>query len=248
MKKLTFITIYIIAIVAISCTDLSLAPHSQINEQNYYRNADDMNNAVHAAYASLRHTGVYSSGMIRTGEQRSDNTATTWTPGNAFDIDSFYTFTMNSQNTHIQNVWDDHFNGIMRSNVVLDRIESVEMDSSLKEQYRGEASFLRGLLYFNLVRIFGDVPIVVTQISSEEANQRERDPIESVYNQIIEDLEYAEVALLSASYTSNDIGRATSSAATGLLAKVFLTQHNYENAREKLEIVINSGNYDLLPD
>ena len=247
MKSPLKITSFVLVWFIISCTDINLAPHSQINEENFYKTSDDIESAIHGAYASLRSSGQYSSGLIRTGEQRSDNTATTWTGGAGFEIDSFYTFTMNSQNVFINTVWEDHYTGILRCNVVLDRIDSINMESSLKEQFKGEMRFLRALKYFNLVRIFGDIPLVITQISAIEANEMGRTPVGQVYEQIVEDLEYAS-EVLPISYSGSDIGRATSGAATGLLAKVHLTLHDFQNAKEKLEEVINSGVYDLLPD
>lgn len=110
----------------------------------------------------------------------------------------------------------------------------------------GEVRFLRGLMYFNLVRIFGDVPLVLHELKDIEASYAlGRTSATEVYEAIVADLLFA-VQNLPVSYTGTDIGRATSGAAKGILGKVYLTQKKYQEAAQVLGEVINSGQYQLL--
>lgn len=247
MKKA--IIIFIIANFSlISCDDklLELAPISDINAENFYSNQQDMVNAVNAAYAGLRAEGLFNQGLFVVGEMRSDNTSTSWVSGSSYDIESIYYFTVLPSNTYLNDIWNDMYEAILRCNVVLDRIDAVEMDQALKERLKGEVHFLRALEYFYLVQIFGDVPLVLKEISVQESYELGRASVQEVYDQIISDLKFAEEAL-PPSYT-DEIGRATSGAAKGILGKVYLTMKNYPQAKVKLEEIIQSGTYQLLPD
>jgi hypothetical protein len=130
---------------------------------------------------------------------------------------------------------------------VIDRSQGIEMNEELKARYVAEAQFLRALMYFNLVRVFGDVPLVVKEIEkAEEGYQYGRNPAAEVYAQIIADLTEAE-AVLPVTYAAADAGRATRGAAKALLGKVYLTLGRHADAAGKLKEVIDLGVYDLLP-
>ncbi len=247
MKKI-ILTAALVSFSLMSCNDnfIDLAPISDISATNFYKTSQDMENAVFAAYAGLRNTGLYNQGLYYVGEMRSDNTSTSWVPGDSYDIESIYYFTLLSSNRYLNTIWNDTYNAILRCNVVLDHMEEVDMDQTLKEQYQGEVRFLRALEYFYLVQIFGDVPLVLSEIPVQEAYAQGRTPAQQVYDQIIEDLQFAE-EMLPPAYGPENTGRATSGAAKGILGKVYLTMKNYPEAKTKLEEVINSGNYQLLP-
>jgi hypothetical protein len=107
-------------------------------------------------------------------------------------------------------------------------------------------SFCVGLLYFNLVRLWGDVPLILQETSSlgKDAIQVSRTPKEEVYQQIIKDLTDAEA--LPKSFSGADAGRATAGAAKSLLAKVYLTRQEWEKAAAKsLEVINGPYGYDL---
>lgn len=246
-RKILMLLLAGFTVVACDEEFLDLAPVSDISATNFYKTPQDMETAVIAAYAGLHHTGMFNQGQYVVGEMRSDNTYASWVPGSSFDIQSIYTFQVRPENTYLNDIWNDTYDAILRSNIVLDRIETVEMDAGLKERYKGEVRFLRALEYFYLVQIFGDVPLVLSELSVEEAYELGRTPVDEVYNQIIEDLNFAE-EVLPASYPTSEVGRATSGAAKGILAKVYLTRKNYTEAKTKLEEIISSGNYQLLPD
>jgi hypothetical protein len=120
------------------------------------------------------------------------------------------------------------------------------MDETLRNRYVGEARFLRALFYFDLVRAWGEIPIVTSVIP---ALGLERGPVDDVYALIEEDLLAAIESLPEKSeYEAKDLGRATKGAARALLAKVYLFQGDYPNAEKYALEVINSAQYDLQPE
>ncbi len=243
-KQLAFL---VIILMTTACGEdyLDLRPVSQANVTNFYQTPEDMTNAVWGVYAILQQYGMYGFAMMVAGENRSDNVTNTL-KGNAYaDFDDFVVATNNSI---ISDLWNTHFAGIYRANVVLARIENVPMSEQLKNRYVAEVKFLRGLMYFNLVRIFGDVPLVLTEpVAIEEGYSHTRTPTDQVYQQIIQDLSEA-AQELPVSYSGNDIGRATQGAALALLGKVHLTTQDFQAASITLKQVIDLGVYQLLPD
>jgi hypothetical protein len=170
--------------------------------------------------------------------------------GSITDQDEFDKFYLRTTNPLLAERWSDGYKGIYRCNTVLDRIVAVPMDETLKKRITGEAKFLRALMYFNLVRMFGDVPLVLKEITdTNEGYTYGRAPVAEVYAQIIGDLSEAEL-LLPVEYSSANVGRATSGAAKALLGKVYLTRKLYTDAEAKLKEVVdmeNLGIYALLP-
>src|SRR5690606_8988809 len=117
------------------------------------------------------------------------------------------------------------------------------LKDNIKQRIAGEAMFLRALAYFNLIRVFGDVPLVTSEIKTAgDAFSYGRDDMETVFNFIENELATS-YTLLPETYTSDNLGRATSIAAKSLLGKVYLTRHKYQQSREILAEVINSGRH-----
>lgn len=237
----------LLTVVMSSCSKqfLEIAPESNANVQAFYKTAADIEVAVNAAYASLMLDGQYRYSYWQMGEVRSDNTLNWDGAGNFPDaeVDQFKEVV---SNFIVNAAWIDNYRGILLCNVVIDRIGSVSMTEELRQRYTGEVLFLRALMYFNLVRVFGDVPLVTTETKSvQEGYNQGRRPVSEVYQQIIDDLSTA-AQQLPVSYTGNDIGRATRGAAQGLLGKVYLTTQNFTGAVSALKLVVDANNYQLL--
>ncbi len=232
-----------------SCSDfLTLSPETQRNVLGYYNTPSDFNNALVGSYATLRASGLYGSSLIWMGEVSTDNSDYGVTR-QAVNVDNyqFIDKTYTSLNSIIYGAWRDHYSGLRKVNAIINRIQEVEMTDALKNQYLGEAQFLRALFYFNLVRLFGDVPLVTEEITDPDGGaDLIRTPKDQVYGLIIEDLTSAE-AKLPKTYVAAQAGRATQGAAKGLLGKVYLTQKAWDKAAAKLKEVIDSGTYRLLP-
>jgi hypothetical protein len=225
---------------------LELTPISSVTTDNFYKNANDIKNAMSGVYASLQLPGIHINNYIF-GDIRSDDTQPV-ASGSVTDQDEFDRFYIRTTNPFILARWNDAYRGISRCNALLDRIADIEIAEPLKSRTIAETKFIRGLLYFHLVRTFGDVPLVVTEIKNpDEGYAYGRNPKAEVYAQIEKDLNEA-AAALPASYTGLDVGRATQGAAKSLLGKVLLTQKKFAEAAAKLKEVISSNVYGLLPN
>ncbi|RZK44486.1 MAG: RagB/SusD family nutrient uptake outer membrane protein, partial [Pedobacter sp.] len=215
---------------------IELNPPSSLNSEGFYKTEADMNQAVLSAYGNLR--TVYNNPFVRLGEIRSDNTTYSWLSGNPADDNGIDVFAspLLPENNYPTNAWNGCYNVILRSNIVIGRIDPVKFtNENLKKQYIAEAKFVRALMYFWLNRVFGGfanngellgVPKVDKEITPTEAYEINRNSLQEVYDLIIEDLKYAEENLPS-SYSSNDKGRVTKWGAKGLLSKVYLTMAGY---------------------
>ena len=139
--------------------------------------------------------------------------------------------------------WDELYDGINQTNNLLEAIEAVTaLTPAQRDQYRGEALFIRALNYSILVRYFGDVPLVLTPSRGVgEAALVSRTPVADVYARIVTDLEEAATLLPAA----RNHGRATRGAANALLARVYLDRGDNALARDKATLVINSPEYSL---
>jgi hypothetical protein len=257
MKKILITLIVSCSFFSCKKDFIDLQPISDMNAGTFYKTEQDMNQAVMSPYASLR--SLYNQPFIYMGEIRSDNTTFSWVPGNSKDMTSIDNFkdVLLSDNSYVLSAWNNSYNTILRCNIVLDKIEDVPFsDPKVKEQYKAEARFIRALMYFWLVRIYGDVPKVEHQLTVEEAYSLGRTPTAEIYNFIVEDLRFAEVNL-PASYSAGDKGRVTVGGAKGLLAKVYVTMAGYPLkkgaeyytlAEAKALEVINMPQYSLVPD
>lgn len=228
-----------------SCSEdfLDLKPKTQLSVDDYFKTPEQFESAVNGAYSSLQEGNLYGNWYVLS-EIPSDNTSNQLS-GSVTDQDEFDKYYIRSTNPYIANFWNSSYMAINRINTVLNRIDGIKIEKSVGDRYKLECKFLRGLLYFNLVRVFGDVPLVLNEISISDSYAILRESKDKVYSQIIADLSEAES--LPASY-SEDVnkGRATSGAAKALLGKVYLTMKNYKDAETKLAEVITSNRYSLL--
>ncbi len=237
----------VIAFIAPSCDDfLEERPKDRIAVTNSYTTEQDAFSAVNAVYAHLNSQsfdtfgGVYhSSFWVAIGlasDEMSNNQA-----GQA-PLDQLSTFTYGPDNTTIYDVWKQHYKAITLSNIAIARIPAIEMDETLKARLLNEAKFLRGLLYFDLVRMFGRIPLLINEI---ESTTPEISEVDDIYAQIISDLTDAENLPVD---QVDGRGRATKGAAKALLAKVYLTLKDYEKCATKTQEVIDLGVYGLWDD
>ena len=246
--KLHKLTLASLIFLSAGCTDfLDLSPRDTANVGNFYRNAADMQAAVDAAYGMLASAGEYSYAYYNVSEVRSDNTFN-WEGGGNLPDAELDQFKMSSTNEIVRLMWIDTYRGILACNTVLEHIGGANMDDALRQRFIAEAKFLRALKYFNLVRTFGDVPLVLKETKSvDEGYSQARVAQSEVYAQIIADLTDA-ASQLPVSYSGKDIGRATKGSAKALLGKVYLTTRDFAKAKDILKEVIDQGNYKLLAD
>lgn len=152
--------------------------------------------------------------------------------GNAYDIDNFK---VNINNGILLDYYRAKFQGIIRCNLALREVSQVEPDDDMTQERKdcllGEAYFMRGFYYFQLVRVFGGVPLIDDVIDSSDRWQQPRATAEQVYAHIVKDFETAEGLLWNKSeYDPADLGRATKGAAQAMLCKAYLYMKDYDNA------------------
>ena len=241
--KYNLIAIALLGFSFSSCSDfLEQNPQTDLSENDFYKTADDILSAVNGAYSSLQEGDIYGNWYVF-GEIPSDNTRNQLS-GSVTTQNEFDQFYIDTQNSMIANFWKAAYKVINRNNTILGRIDGIEINTELANRYKLECKFIRALMYFNLVRVYGDVPLVLKEISISESYDILREPKENVYNQIIADLKEAQD--LPVSYSTAEDGRATQGAAKALLANVYMTLHKYAEAETILAEIINSGRYSLL--
>jgi hypothetical protein len=240
----------VVALLAFSCNKLTEQPSSVIESSKFYQTSADAIAAVNAVYSTLNSDPagdfpIYGRNLNLLICNGSDEQV--YSPSNTNpDVRALGTATYVASNDRVKKNWQQHYYGISRANVAIDHIPAIPFDTVLQQRLVREARFIRALLYFNLVRLHGDVPLVLHDPNSVDVNELKiaRSPKDSVYAQIIADLQDA--VNLPKRYTGADIGRATSGAAHALLAKVYVTRRQWPAALAELQELINGGyGYDL---
>jgi hypothetical protein len=252
MKKNLYKIIFA-STMLLACKDemLTIDPAIPINSvDNFYKTEADGIAAINASYTPL--SAIYNGSAWHLGDVMSDDSDLGGGGGgDGVEVLELDNFSVTSFNPIINVMWSQCYFGILRANIVVQKIPTIPgMSASLKARAVGEAKFLRALYYFHLVRLFGDVPLYTKVITAEEAAGIARSPKTDVYKQIIEDLKAAE-SVLPATYGSADKGRATAGAAKGILASVYLTIGDKTNAAIKAKEIIDNKNaygYDLHAD
>ncbi|AXB58573.1 RagB/SusD family nutrient uptake outer membrane protein [Flavobacterium fluviale] len=243
MKKI-IITFLFSAGLLVSCTELEVTPTSFVTEDNYFITQDDAVASVTAVYASLSidpgEQSLFGRNLYFLTDMGSDYAAAGVSATNP-QVRALSALTHDATSDRVQVAWRQIYNGINRANVSIDNIPKVSGNEVIKTRLINEAKFIRALLYFQAVRLWGGVPIVLHEAKSINLGdlKTNRATVEEVYAQIITDLSDAEA--LPPTYTASDAGRATSGAAKAILAKVYLTRKDWPNAILKSREVINGG-------
>lgn len=243
MKKILVLA-SLATLLMTSCGDsfFDLEPASSVTIDKVYKTASDYNVAVIGCYAKLQSQVNF---YTECCEYRSDNLslgAPTAGTQDRYDIDHF---TEKPSNGILSSYWANFNNNVYRCNLLLDQIDGANFAENLKKQYKGEAMFIRALNYFNMYRIWGGVPATKHVVSAAEALQVARYSDEQMFDLIAGDLkEIVDNNYLPETYSSADMGRATSGAAKALLGKVYLTFHKWTEAKDILSQLI--GKYQLV--
>jgi hypothetical protein len=241
MKNIKIYIALILASFFMSCSDfLDLQPVSEIGENNYFKTTGELETFLIGCYNSLQEPIAYEYLLT---EFRSDNTLynPNFSSGREATMFALDVFNLTSENEYVDYYYTACYSSIGDVNTLLGNTDIVE-DADEKGHIEGQAKFIRAYQYFNLVRLYGPVFLVTEKITSSEANDMIRFPEDSIYAQIIEDLTFAQNNILDSVYTDVDAGRITTWAAKTLLAKVYLTMHDYVQAKSILEdIISNSG-------
>ena len=213
----------------VACTDLDLTNPNQPSAAEFWRTPADAQQAVSATYAGLLNNGTYGRWLPFANDLRSDIGLinSPWT-----DLSNFTKFSFTSYDFEVnREIWQHHYQAIFRANQVIANVPNIEMDAALRDRYVAEAKFIRALLYYNLLILYENVPLVTAP--PLPTDRPATVPPEQVWTQIEQDLTDA-IAVLPASYGGEDVGRATKGAATALLGKAQLQQRKWDQAATTL--------------
>ena len=238
----------------VSCdSDLDVNPNDNISEEDLLKNPDNAVQLVNGVYSKMLMFNMYSFPWIGITSITSDDADKGSTPSDTgTDKHKMDNLTFEASDLSFNEVWKGRYDGIYRANNALYYLEQFQIDEGLKARLSGEVKFLRAFWYFDLVRCFGGVPLVVGNIDlndNEAINNLvlTRATKEEVYAQIEADLDDAIATLpLKAEYASSDLGRATKGAAQALKAKVHLYQQEWDQAYALAGDVMSSGQYGLM--
>ncbi|NLR57376.1 RagB/SusD family nutrient uptake outer membrane protein [Chitinophaga polysaccharea] len=244
MKK-TLIVAQIALLLGVSgCTDklLNLKPDDTLTTGNFYKTSNDMNQAALGIYNSLQQRKQNDYLIMEVPSDNlymSNNTSV----AGANDMDYL---TVNQDNNIVGDFWEATYVGIGRANALLQNIDNPkDYAAGMKDQYTGEAKFMRALFYFDLVRLFGGVPKVIATLSIADARNMPRAAASDIYDLIVSDLKDAADKLPAPSAIAK--GRASKAAALGMLGKVYVYRKDYANAKACFEKLNSDYTYQLEP-
>jgi hypothetical protein len=241
MKYTKHIGLILTISLFLACNEdfLEPVPENVVSSENYFLNDEQIESGVIGIYDAIQ--GVNSTSLndnrgvqqeFYVTEMRSDNTRTKNQEGEAAQFES-YAVTPN--NGIVENYYKSTYNAIYRANLVLENLDNAT--AAAAPIFEGEAKFARAYSYFNLVRLFGDVPLVDRVISPlDKETAYTRVSTSEIYQLIVSDLQTA-----ASNLENGEFSRASKAAAEALLAKVYLTIGNYLEAQRLCESVMDSG-------
>lgn len=238
-----------LAVSGFSCseTELDQYPETKLTEGNFYTTEAQIIQAVNDVYRQLNRTYAASGLVDLYGELYSDNAYIEFSGGATTFEDDIKAFRIQPNNGLIQTAWNNAYNSIYICNNAIEQLEKTTVQFSnpaLKERLKAEAVFVRSLIFFNMARVWGEIPLPLKVVTADESYTYLREKKETVYQQIIADLK-ASKAALPVSYTGADVGRLTKYAAAAVLAEVYLTIGDKTNAGTELKEIIDSKVYSL---
>lgn len=255
MKKIRIFFVTLVILVLSSCHDefLEDRAYSVITEDNFFKTASDALTAVNGVYNALRDNGMYQTDLLWLNEYPSETVTTRLNIGSQqSDMDLW-----NFQVGNFASIYSSSFKLIERANQVIANVPKCDMLQSLKDRVIAEAMFLRSLAYFNLVRVYGGVPLKLTPTTDLDQTQFPRESAEKIYQQIVGDLtQILDKNWLpkTKTYTGDNKGRVGKSGVQALLGKVYLTRaketfgtaQDYQKSIEVLKALVADADHSLL--
>ena len=263
MNKFNILIAMLVCLNICGCSDfLEEDPKGKLTTDNFYNSESDARQAINGVYRRLSDSWVTGYNIKQIPNDLLKRAS--WDEASGLS-----NFTYGSENTYIAGMWQNHYAVIKDCNSVIDNVTTNKEKINNWERYVGQAHGIRAFLYFDLVRWFGDVPLVLTDTKSLDGLEVTRTPQKEVFRQIIEDFEYCISHTMDKGDTSKgyQYGRLTKDACHGFLAKVYLwlgsvaqrdgkeilgnAADNFEKSLEHSSAVIQGGRYilvDYYPD
>ncbi|MCB0546321.1 MAG: RagB/SusD family nutrient uptake outer membrane protein [Phaeodactylibacter sp.] len=255
--KISILSLVVFMLGATGCNQdrLDVEPVNEFLSANFYQTEDQVFSALVAAYDPLGWTMAYGNWIssVMFGEIRSDNANA---GGDPSDNDQpgwqeFDDFRNTNTNTVTHPIYRRNYIGIFRANLV---ISNAQISTPLVERFQAEAKFLRAYYHFELFKHFGPIPVVTETLTPDDVD-RSRNTMSEVFEAIVSDLNDA-IAVLPATISANEVGRANKGAAHALLGKAYLYWADMDKddpakfalAAEHLQAVVDLGIYSLEDD
>jgi hypothetical protein len=224
MRKI-FISLLALPLLFTSCNDLDLNPSNALDSEKFFNSDADAILAVNGVYAAMVESeSVVISWCVEMGSDYQQN-GESMPSGSGAELSAFQ---FNAGNAHTYYAWSDHFYGIANASTLISKLDDPQtpVSDAIRKRVRGEAKFLRAYYNFDLVQLFGEIPLIIGG-DADTGTGVERQPVQDIYRQIEADLIAAAADLSDYStvnaYSDADKGRVTQQAAYGLLSKVYLT-------------------------
>ena len=252
MIKFRYILFVVVSLILLGCKkELDQPIYGIQTESNYYKNIDQLSEALNAAYYSMRRNGqLFNYGEFSTHFLLQDATTDDanvdgingWRDWNLLQA-----FSARPENQVLLLNWEARYKSIFQANLVISRAAGVPGDENLIKRIVNEAKFVRAFNYYSLATWYGDVPLIVEPQKATDVFVS-RDSRDKVFEQIVADLTDATSLPLKSEYPLSDLGRVTSGAAYAMLGKVYLFLNKFEEAENALAKVVLSNEYSLVPD
>jgi len=235
MKNIKYSHLFIgatMVLTLLSCKKsfVDITPEGQFLTENYYKDKDQAYGALVGVYDGIRkNSGGFENLITMMNAGSDDHYAGGGGPTDGAGIQAFSNYTLNANNIPAS-FWNDHYQGIFRANILLQKIPNTVMETGLKARFEAETKALRALYYFNLVRLFKNVPLLLEPLTATNMYNVTQAAPATVYAQIEKDLTEAIPALPGTVSATTEAGRLTKGAAQALLGKVYLFQNKGSQA------------------
>ncbi len=235
MKKISvYIFSFILLFGSFACQDSLDIPNPNVSdESNFWSSSQDALLGVNAIYGNSYRPGAYARWLAIYMNPRSDDGIGSSGWGLLKSAVDFTQVDYNFEGANL--VWRHHYRGIYRANQVIDKVPNITMDENLKKRYLAEAKFFRAAYYFNLVTLWGSVPLVLQPSKPDDLPSQATE--EETWAQIEKDLTEA-APDLPPFYPAADLGRVTRGAAYAMLGKAHLQQLEYQQAKNAFDWLV----------
>jgi starch-binding outer membrane protein, SusD/RagB family len=248
MKNILILLIFSAILISACNKVLDVKPTDSISSDEVFKDKVGLERALTGAYNSLQDASLYGRNQLIIGDLAAGDLVHT---GTTFEFGQIANHNISASNGIVEAIWISAFDGINRVNNVLAHVRDIPgIDTVDQKRIEGEALFLRALLNFKLVTLFGGIPLKTSPTLNLDNIDQGRNTVDEVYTQIVSDLDTAKIRLPETSVA----GRASMYSATALLARVYLTMFQKDNdvtlaerAIENASYVIDSGYFSLAP-
>ncbi|RAV98893.1 RagB/SusD family nutrient uptake outer membrane protein [Pseudochryseolinea flava] len=247
MKRKLILALMATVVFTVSCNEdlLDRDNPNEFTPESFYKNGDQIVGAVNAAYTSMQSLDLFCREYFFLHDMRGDDVVS---GGGQLEThrDQLLTGNHDASNGVVMQVWRGWYRLIHQTNQVIENAPKAteNVTDELKARVIAEAKFLRALAYFDLVTIWGGVPLMETY-AKKIGEDLPRASEDAVYALIISDLENAVANLpVKASYNASNIARANKEAAQNLLARVYMQRGEYNKAEPLLASIIDGGAFN----